>query len=87
MSGRRQKNQCEQLSLAFVTDGDGETPTAVRQGTEPLVAKRELERPAANALLMEEVCQRDNLKKAWQRVRANKGSPGVDGMTIDEFPG
>ena len=70
-----------------MTDGEGEAPTAAMQGSEPLVAKRELERPAANVSLMEEVCQRENLKKAWQRVRANKGSPGVDGMTIDEFPG
>ena len=34
--------------------------------------------------LMEEVCQRENLERAWKRVRENKGSPGVDGMTIDE---
>ena len=34
--------------------------------------------------LMEEVCERENLVRAWQRVRDNKGAPGVDGMTIDE---
>jgi RNA-directed DNA polymerase len=33
---------------------------------------------------MEEVCDRKNLEIAWKRVRGNKGSPGVDGMTIDE---
>jgi len=59
MSGQRQKNQREQLTLAFVTDGEGEAPTAAMQGSEPLVAKRELERPAANVSLMEEVCQRE----------------------------
>ena len=32
---------------------------------------------------MEEVCDRENLVRAWKRVRGNKGSPGVDGMTID----
>ncbi len=32
---------------------------------------------------MEEVCDRQNLEIAWKRVRGNKGSPGVDGMTID----
>ena len=33
---------------------------------------------------MEEVCDRENLVRAWKRVRQNKGSPGVDGMTIDD---
>ena len=33
---------------------------------------------------MEEVCNRENLVRAWKRVRQNKGGPGVDGMTIDD---
>ena len=36
-------------------------------------------------LLMEEVLRRDNLRRAYDRVRRNKGAPGVDGMTIDEL--
>jgi RNA-directed DNA polymerase len=35
-------------------------------------------------LLMEEVCGRENLRSAWKRVQRNQGSPGVDGMTIDD---
>ena len=35
---------------------------------------------------MEEVCELENCKQALQRVKANKGSPGVDGMTVDELP-
>ena len=31
---------------------------------------------------MEEVCERENLKEAMRRVKANKGSAGVDGMTV-----
>ena len=37
--------------------------------------------------LMEEVLQRQNLVQALRRVRANKGAPGVDGMTVEELPG
>jgi RNA-directed DNA polymerase len=35
--------------------------------------------------LMEEVTHRDNLNRAYRRVMANKGAPGVDGMTVDEL--
>jgi RNA-directed DNA polymerase len=31
---------------------------------------------------MEEICERENLKQALQQVKVNKGSAGVDGMTI-----
>ena len=79
----RQKIQY-QLSLAFMTEGRGEAPIAGHEGTESPTAKREPESPASDESLMEEVCERENLEDAWQRVRANKGSPGVDGMTIDE---
>jgi RNA-directed DNA polymerase len=36
--------------------------------------------------LMEEVLRRENLFAALKRVQANKGAPGVDGMTVDELP-
>ncbi|MGD8309682.1 MAG: group II intron reverse transcriptase/maturase [Chromatiales bacterium] len=35
--------------------------------------------------LMEVICARDNLWAALKRVRSNKGSPGVDGMKVDEL--
>ena len=35
--------------------------------------------------LMEEVCQPDNLNQAYRRVKANKGAPGVDGMTVGDL--
>ena len=34
---------------------------------------------------MEEALSRSNLKRAWRRVKGNRGSPGVDGMTVDEL--
>jgi len=35
--------------------------------------------------LMEQIVSAGNIKRAWQRVRANRGAPGVDGVTVDEF--
>lgn len=50
------------------------------------VPQRSDPKPAFSNDLLERVLQRDNLHAAWQRVRANKGAAGIDGMTIDEFP-
>jgi RNA-directed DNA polymerase len=36
---------------------------------------------------MEEVVERANLKAALHRVKGNKGSPGIDGMTVEQLPG
>lgn len=33
--------------------------------------------------LLTEVLTSDNLAQAWKRVKANKGAPGIDGMTIE----
>ena len=41
--------------------------------------------PTPTTHLLEEVLSPDNLKKAWKRVRSNKGAPGIDGLTIDKF--
>src|SRR5271170_2056726 len=84
MSGTRQNIQD---SLALVPKGRGEAPVRGHQGTEPPVAKPILESPACEEQLMEEVCARGNLVRAWKRVRSNKGSPGVDRMTIEDAKG
>ncbi len=34
---------------------------------------------------MERICERKNLNRAYKRVKANRGSPGVDGMTVGEL--
>lgn len=42
------------------------------------------ERDSAEPELLEAILDRRNMNKAYKRVRANKGAPGVDGMTIEE---
>ena len=87
MSGQRQKNWPQQGVLAFPAEGRSEAPKAAGQGTETLMAKRRTESLAGSERLMEEVCELENCKQALQRVKANQGRPGVDGMTVDELPG
>jgi len=84
MGTKRQKNQME---LAFMAEGRGEAPMAVNKGTEVSLAKRKSEDPALTVLLMEQICQRENLRKALQRVKQNKGGAGIDGMTVNKLPG
>lgn len=47
-------------------------------------AAKEHIRPQAQELL-EEVVRRGNLTRAMQRVRSNKGAPGIDGVTVEEL--
>jgi RNA-directed DNA polymerase len=83
MGGKRQKNQ---LLLAFMEEGRSEAPNRSDRRVETPVAKRGKEGPAEVEHLMEEICERSNLWKALKRVRANKGSPGIDGMSVEELP-
>ena len=82
MSGKRQKRRSDP-NLAAATKG--ETQSLFRVGAEPSMTERESENPASTNRLMEEVCERENLTKALKRVQANKGSPGVDGMTVQRL--
>ena len=84
MDRQRQKIQ---LRLAYMDEPKGEAPRCDHQGTELSVAKREAESPAREDRLSKEVCERENMIKAWKQVQSNKGSPGVDGRTIDETLG
>jgi len=85
MSDKRQKNQLQKV-LAFTGEGRSEAPKAPREGTESLTAKCETESPAGEEQRMEEVCGRENCQQALRRVKANKGSPGIDGMKVSELP-
>jgi RNA-directed DNA polymerase len=82
---KRQKNQLQQ-SLAFPETGRGEASESSRRGTESSVVTHTSESPASSDQLMEEICQAENCKQALARVKSNKGSPGVDGMTVEKLP-
>jgi len=82
MSLKDDEQQNIQLELDFSLPPTGEAREAGREGTESSGATSGPERPASTNRLMEEVCERENLKAALWQVRANKGSPGVDGMTV-----
>ena len=82
MSLQDDKQQNIQLELDFSFALTGEAREAGREGTESSGAANGTENPASTNRLMEEVCERDNLREALRQVKANKGSPGVDGMTV-----
>ena len=44
-------------------------------------ARRVVTQPALHDDLMERMMDRANMRRAWKRVKANKGAPGSDGMT------
>src|SRR5271157_1464969 len=81
----RQKNT--QKNLDFNSTPTGEARTAGGEVTESFSTRHAPESPASTNQLMEEICERENLKRALQRVKANKGNPGIDGMSVEELPG
>lgn len=83
MSDKRQKNQ---LELAFTEMSRSEAPRDSGEGTETLMAKRAAESMAISEQLMEAVCERKNCRQALARVKSNKGSAGIDGMTVEQLP-
>jgi len=82
MSLKDDKQQNIQMELDFSSAPTGEAREAGREETESFTATSGPENPASTNRLMEEVCERENLKAALRQVKANKGSPGVDGMTV-----
>ena len=71
-----------QIELNFSVTPAGEAREAGREETESLLTMHAPERPAGTTRLMEEICDRENMEEALRRVKANKGSAGIDGMTV-----
>jgi hypothetical protein len=68
-----------QVELALVTESKGEARRLPGRGTESPRAEHGPE-SLAEGQLMEQVCERENLKRALARVKSNQGSAGVDRM-------
>lgn len=64
--------------------GQGRNPSATTSGASSTVATREQSNPK-HQFLLEEVLERGNIEAALRRVGANKGAPGVDGMTTERL--
>src|SRR5271166_1825550 len=74
-----------QLRLDFSSAPTGEARQAGREDIESLSVVSEPERPANTCRIMEDACERANLKEALRQVRGNKGSAGIDRMTVDQL--
>src|SRR5678815_150602 len=82
MSLKDEKQQNIQMQLDFSSALTGAARKAGGGETESSSTTNESESPARTDRLMEDVCERENLKEALRLVKANKGSAGIDGITV-----
>lgn len=93
MEDQRQQRQSywemlEKLTPQATCPGaDGEEVARAVAREEPGSTTAKSRQRALTARLMEQVCAPANLNRAYARVKANKGSPGVDGLTVGRLGG
>jgi RNA-directed DNA polymerase len=85
MSLKDDKQRNIQMELDFSSALTGAARGVAREETESWVATSGSESPARTDRLMEEVVERENLKEALRQVKGNKGSAGVDGITVNQL--
>jgi RNA-directed DNA polymerase len=79
--GDVQRQKPRQLGLPL--EGRGEAPSVERSGEASTAVQGDERSGTGDALLMERVVERGNVVRALKRVQKNKGSPGIDGMTVE----
>src|SRR5579864_2871764 len=77
--------QKTQRELGSGRGATGEARSAPSRETESCAARPDIERPAATGPSMEAIVERENLRKALERVKRNKGAPGLDGMSVEDL--
>jgi RNA-directed DNA polymerase len=85
MNLKSDQRQNIQMELDFSSLRTGEACGTGREETELLLTAHDTESSANTNRLMEEVCERENLKEALRQVKANKGSAGIDRMTVGQL--
>src|SRR5277367_6405506 len=85
MSLNNDMRQNIQSNLDFSCSPTGEARKTGGEGSESLRTTSAPESPARTNPTMEEIVERENLKEALRRVKANKGGPGVDGITFGQI--
>lgn len=91
MDVEQQQGTWTQLSLLEWEAGSVRPGASGEGGTGPATCEEWQASTALNreraltSELMERVCERENLNRAYKRVKANKGAPGIDGMTVGEL--
>lgn len=73
------------IQLAFHWEAEVK-PRGLGARVDSLPTRPPIERLMFGENLMEEMCERGNMRAALQQVRANRGSPGIDDMRVDELP-
>jgi RNA-directed DNA polymerase len=85
MNLKSDKRQNIQLELDFSFTRSGEACGTGREEIESLSTAHDSKSPAITNRWMEEVCERENLKEALRQVKTNKGSAGIDRMTVGQL--
>lgn len=84
-SNDAQPRQNTERAVSPAAQGESDLPSGTLGVEERQTSSARSEGRALTQELMEQVVEADNLNRAFKRVRANKGAPGIDGMTVEQL--